>query len=214
MLNPEEELQVRDALAKVEAAASRVVRRATEAWQAIAFVNSLHTSVDAVVNAHTSDELQPECRPGCCFCCSAKVEVSDPEALHIAAAVRSLPEGRVKSLIESLRLQRERRQSGPANERIRCAFLDGDLCSIYKYRPAVCRKAHSLSAAACATNQPTLPQILNLSLQCEVIISGTSRAYEGLNLPAGKHELSAAVLAVLETSCAAEQWYEGRKLLE
>ncbi len=214
MLSPEETQQVREALDRVETAASQVVRRATDAWQAIGFVSSLHASVDAVVTESTAHELKPACAPGCSFCCHARVEVSDPEALHIAAALRKLPEVRTRSLTESLRRQRAHRRDAPADARIPCAFLEDALCAIYAHRPAVCRKAHSLSVTACETKQPTVPQILSLSLHCEVIIAGTNQAYEGLNLPAGKNELSAAVLAALETSGAAEQWYQGQRLLE
>lgn len=213
MLNTEEELRIRDALGKVEASVSQVVRHATDAWQAIAFVKTLHANVDAVVRAQTFDDLKPECKPGCSFCCSAKVEVSDPEALHIAAAMRSMPEARGQWLTAALRSQLANRSNTTAHTRVPCGFLQDDLCSIYEYRPAVCRRAHSLSAKACEMNSPSLPMILNLSLGCEVLITGTHRAYEGLRLPAGRHELSAAVLAALETDKAAEHWFEGVPLL-
>ena len=65
-------------------------------------------------------------------------------------------------------------------------------------RPAACRKAHSLSAAHCAEQSPTIPQNLRLLVDAEALMAGTALAYRDQPLPASSHELNAAVLAALD----------------
>jgi hypothetical protein len=94
-----------------------------------------------------------------------------------------------------------------------CAFLRDHLCAIYAFRPATCRKAHSLSVEACASGAAEIPQDLSLLLNCETLVAGTKGAFRMRNLPVTTLELSAAVLAALSSSDAAERWYQGQPLL-
>jgi hypothetical protein len=214
MLTHEEKVLVREAISAIANRASRIVQGATEPWQAIGVVRSLHISIDKVIATAQTDGLQAECKPGCAFCCSTKVEVSDIEALDIARAIHSLPAARQEQMREALRDQSERRAKANDSERIPCALLENGLCSIYSYRPATCRKAHSLSVKACADQEPLIPQSLSVAMHCEVLIAGISEGLRSNNLPASASELSAAVLAALASDFAAERWYQGHSLLQ
>ena len=95
-----------------------------------------------------------------------------------------------------------------------CSFLVHDRCAIYSVRPAACRKAHSLSAAHCAEQSPTIPQNLRLLVDAEALMAGTALAYRDQPLPASAHELNAAVLAALDGTAsppagALLRWYRG-----
>ena len=95
-----------------------------------------------------------------------------------------------------------------------CSFLVHDRCTIYSVRPAACRKAHSLSAAHCAEQSPTIPQNLRLLVDAEALMAGTALAYRDQPLPASAHELNAAVLAALDGTAsppagALLRWYRG-----
>jgi Fe-S-cluster containining protein len=174
----------------------------------------LHVSIDKVIATVQTDDRRAECKAGCAFCCSAKVEVSDMEALVIARAIHKLPAARQEEILEALRCQSELRSKDNDSERIPCALLENGLCSIYSERPATCRKAHSLSAKACADQAPLIPQNLAVALNCEVLIAGTNEGFRSRNLPASANELSAAVLAALTVDSAAEHWYQGQPLLQ
>lgn len=213
MLTHADKSRVRESISAIATRTSQIVQAATDPWQAISFVKSLHTSIDKVVATVRTDERQAECKPGCAFCCSAKVEASDAEALHIARVIRDLPAARQEELLEALRHQSAERSKADDSERIPCSFLENEHCSIYADRPATCRKAHSLSAKACEAQAAQIPQNLALALQCEVLIAGTNEGFRSSQLPATANELSAAVLAALTTESAAERWYHGQSLL-
>jgi hypothetical protein len=214
MLTHEEKVLVREAISVIANRTSRIVQGATEPWQAIGVVKSLHISIDKAIATAQTDGLQVECKPGCAFCCSTRVEVSDIEALDIARAIHSLPAARLEKMQEALRDQSERRAKANDSERIPCALLENGLCSIYSDRPATCRKAHSLSARACADQEPLIPQNLAVAMHCEVLIAGMNEGLRSNNLPASANELSAAVLAALTSNFAAERWYQGHSLLQ
>jgi len=212
MLTREEESHVAEALARISNRAKEAIGSAPDAWRAITFVRSLHSSIDAASRTWEAGGENSECQPGCSHCCSAKVEVSDPEALYIANQMLGLPQSQLELISSRLRVNSELRAS-PGLVRVPCAFLDRNMCVIYEHRPSVCRKAHSLSVKACENQEATIPQSLGLALQHEVLIKGTNRGYVANGLPANINELSAAVLAVLENGVNAEDWYKGSPLL-
>jgi hypothetical protein len=216
MLNPDERSKLEIAISAIERRASEVLSKTEDSWQAAAFISTLHRNTDALIAASESTGPIPECKPGCTYCCSARVEVSDPEALYIARHIQQMPAKDKLPLLERLRIQAAERRDGYGegeNPVLKpCAFLHAGLCSIYSIRPAVCRKAHSLSASACETRSPHIPQNLTRTVQCEALTAGINRAYQRIGLPASRHELAAAVLAALEER-AEEAWYRGTPLL-
>lgn len=210
MLNPQEQRQLLDAMAAVRHRAVQALAATRGASQAVAFVSALHGNVDAVVAASEAVGQLPECKPGCASCCHARVEVSDPEALHIAGEVRQWPEPERLALIARLRAK-SMDEGVSLRDRLPCAFLREGLCSIYAVRPAVCRKAHSLSAQACHAGAADIPQDLGRVIRCEALVAGIREAYESAGLPASRHELSVAVLAALGSD-AQDDWYQGKSL--
>lgn len=214
-LSDDEAGQVRSAIAAVADRAAQQLRQAGDAWRAVAFVASVHASVDRVVSDWPPGDAAPQCSPGCAHCCEALVEVSDPEALHIARHVRTLPADRQQQAVQALRQQAALRAGQAPGSPLRCAFLDGALCSIYLHRPASCRKAHSLSVQACASKDSSIPQNFVVALRCDTIVAGANQGFQQAGLPAGRNELAAAVLAaLLHPGLAAEAWFGGQALLQ
>lgn len=217
MLNPGERSQLQTAISAIERRASGVLSQAEDSGQAVAFISTLHRNTDAVITTSESTGPTPECKSGCTYCCHARVEVSDPEALYIAWHVQHLPPASKVPLIERLHLKAGEfdgagRVEADTSKSQPCAFLQDGLCSIYSIRPSVCRKAHSLSVKACETQASKIPQNLTRVVQCEALMAGTNEAYRSVGLPASGHELSAAVLAALAGN-AEEAWYQGKPLL-
>jgi Fe-S-cluster containining protein len=213
MLSPDEQSQLQIAIDAIQHRASETLSKTHDAWQAIAFINTLHRNTDAVISASDSTGPAPECKPGCTYCCSAQVEVSDPEALYIARHIQQIPDEEKLPLLDRLRLQSSKGGViGDHSNPQPCAFLQDGLCSIYPIRPSVCRKAHSLSVRACETGASLIPQNLTRAVQCEALTAGTNEAFKSVGLAASRYELSVAVLAALAEN-AEEAWYQGTPLL-
>lgn len=177
---------------------------------AVGFVSNLHRAVDKVAQQGGEAGPKTDCTAGCTYCCSVRIEASDPEIFYIAREVKKRPKAQVDALTE--RLQRHvaaSKADDAPSHRTACAFLESQLCSIYAIRPAVCRKAHSLSVESCRNLDPEIPQNLELVLQAEALMKGTSEAYRQVKLHASAHELCHGVLLALTDETAEPRWHGG-----
>lgn len=194
MLTDAEQSAFLAAMAAVRARVAGQLQALPRGEQQIHFVSNLQRSVDRAVQAHSAPGRQPECAPACAYCCHVPVEAGEPELLIIAAQIKALPAEAYADFLANLA---QRIAARAAGERSACVFLQNDLCSIYTLRPAVCRKAHSLSASACASGASEIPQDLELLLQAEAMIQGTAQGYVEAGLRFGAHELMAGLLRIL-----------------
>lgn len=113
--------------------------------------------------ARAATEAPISCREGCAACCRQLVPVSPAEALRLAELVDALPEARravVRARFDARRERVERSWIGYALRhrlaeegaratelalayhklQLECPLLEGERCSIYDDRPAVCRE--------------------------------------------------------------------------
>jgi hypothetical protein len=181
---------------------------------AVAHIDKLHNNVDKLVQGRnqTASALSPlACQAGCAHCCHVPVYVSEPEVFHILTALRQHSDLALAALQQRLKHYVENRQQDADQLSQACAFLVNNLCSIYSHRPAVCRKAHSLSVSACASGAAHIPQDLQLILRAEALIQGHAAAYQDAGLPATSLELASAVLLALEDPQAQEKWFAGKQ---
>ena len=175
----------------------------------VPFVANLHRAVDTVVRQSEGGDLKPVCRVGCAYCCRhLRVEASEPELFYIARAVRQMPEEQFESTRQRLRAHVEA-VAGQPSSRAPCAFLVENRCQIYAARPAVCRKAHSLSVEDCASGAAEIPQNLGIVLAAEALMLGTAAAYRDVGRGAAARELCAGLLAVLADPTAEARWLAG-----
>lgn len=215
VLSDEEQAAFHASIAGVRNAASRALQQRSGAAHLIAFIAQLHSAVDDVALRAAQTGPVPDCKPGCTFCCSVRVEATEPEIFRIARTIRQRPANEVAALVEALRQRvaadSNRQGDAAARQHTRqpCTFLDGALCSIYAVRPANCRKAHSLSVQQCAAFAPVIPQNLKLLLDAEALMAGTAEAYRDDHLAASPHELLAAVLQALTDASAESRWAAG-----
>ena len=212
MLAENERLHLKKSIAGVEKLASETLAKHENASQAVAFIHQLHRNVDAVTQHAFTLEPKPKCQSGCSHCCiGRRVEVSRPEAFYIAKHLKQLPQDKVNALVERLRVYVENVSSHAINPQQACTFLDDHLCSIYAFRPAVCRKAHSLSVEACAESAPSIPQHLNVILDAEALIIGTTQAYQSIGLSAQSLELNVVLLAALTDDENEVNWFQKKQ---
>lgn len=197
MLSHEEQAAFLESIQKVRRRVTVRLISIQEPAPATAFISHLHGSIDSLVQDKTGQGLQIACKPGCAHCCHVRVEASEPEICYITTELKKRSSGELHTLIARLKHYVDESATQAAGSRRACAFLNDNLCSIYPYRPAVCRKAHSLSVASCENQADEIPQDLALILSAEAMIQGTMAAYADTGLSASSHELASAVLAAL-----------------
>jgi Fe-S-cluster containining protein len=201
MLGEDERSASLEAIARVrESAAARLDSHPDAA---VEFIVNLHRAVDKVMQ---QPGTLTACHAGCACCCQVRVEATEPEIFRIARELRQRPPAQIAILVERLR---NRATADETSSRHDCAFLEDRLCSIYEVRPAVCRRAHSLSAERCHNFAPEIPQDLDRLLRAEVLITGTSEAYRRVGLQSSAHELCSAVLLALTDATAETRWLDG-----
>ncbi len=211
MLSEDEQSAYLDSIERVRQSAVNHLGSNRGVSFAVDFVANLHRAVDKI--ARQADLGQKtDCRPGCACCCSVRVEANEPEVFRIAREIKKRPPAQVASLVE--RLQGFVAAADDAPSRRDCSFLENNLCSIYEVRPAVCRRAHSLSAEKCRSFAPEIPQNLGMLLGADALMHGTSKAYREVGLPSSPHELNSAVLLALTDEMAEARWYNGESVFQ
>ena len=180
---------------------------------AINFVATLHRAVDKVAQQASVLGPKPECVARCTYCCYVRVEVTEPEIFRIARELKNRPLTQISVHLERLRKHVTAVQvKKPNTQRMACAFLENNLCSIYEVRPAVCRKAHSLSVERCESFASEIPQNFEIILGAEALMKGSSDAYRQINLCSSSHELCSAVLLAMKDETAEARWYAGESV--
>ncbi len=61
------------------------------AQAAVDFIAQLHQGLDTVAEQARANGPKPACQAGCAHCCHLRVEATDPEVLHIAQHLQTLP---------------------------------------------------------------------------------------------------------------------------
>lgn len=212
MLSEPERQALQAAATRVREQAGRSLQSASDPWQAVSLVGELHRSIDRLA-AHASQQMPaPACRAGCAHCCSAPVEVATPEALRIAAHLRAQLSVEAQEAVVAQLHRRVEDEAADRGEwqRRPCVFLQEQRCSVYAVRPAVCRKAHSLSLQACEQQASDIPQSLNYLLQVETLMAGSFQAYGAQGLDASPKRLPQAVLSAMVDEASAQRWYGER----
>jgi Fe-S-cluster containining protein len=164
-----------------------------------------------------------ECRAGCSFCCHQNVEVTIPEAILVANAIRGPIDPRHAILLDTATAtasltQHDRMKTGRA-----CPLLVDDDCSVYADRPMLCRALLSSDAKRCETafrNVVTesgdisvifyaLPQLFSRACQ-----AGLQGVCKDLGLQHDTVDLVQAVAAILRDSGLLRRWAAGETVFD
>lgn len=162
------------------------------------------------------------CRSGCSHCCHAPIGVAIPEAVLIASVLRE------ESTDDELAALRERARGaeaarsglvGKARERSRhpCPLLDeGDgSCSLYEFRPLICRGWNSLDAERCEAyfDDPSGTSTIPIDgIQREIpdaIAAGVRAGLAARGLEDAPVDLAVALRILLEDPEAVDRWLAG-----
>lgn len=132
----------REALRKINEALDYYIAQykdATKESNNLCAVYSFHNALDEQIETKKTKvpglAKEITCKKGCSQCCYLNVDISRDEAALLKAVIE---EDNIVIDMSSLRLQAEDKSK---TGKRRCVFLDkSDLCMVYEYRPAACRK--------------------------------------------------------------------------
>jgi Fe-S-cluster containining protein len=161
------------------------------------------------------------CAEGCCFCCYQPVDITAPEALAMAAYLRSqLAEKDLDTLRARLAVTtatlRDLSYEAHAQAKIPCVLLVDGVCSVYPSRPLACRAWNSTSVTRCQeifdhgdpiTMIPPIEMDVYESIWevAQGVMDGLRRA----GVDSTSYELHSALQRALDTPDAARRWVQG-----
>ncbi len=93
------------------------------------------------------------CANGCAFCCHVSVTATAPEVFLVANALREKHKDDLQAILYRVQAADQKTRAltsmERAAQRVPCALLEDNACSIYESRPGACRGFVSTSAQAC-----------------------------------------------------------------
>lgn len=170
--------------------------------------------------AHPPTQQKIACTRGCSYCCHTFVAITPPEVFRLAGAVRA---GHAAGMAVDVVRERGRPLIGVAPQariggKLACPLLVDGGCSVYRYRPLVCRQATSLDVAVCidefeGRNLSARIPISGVHLQhasnAHITLLGAMRA---LGFATDALELAAALDAALSTPDGEARWLAGEDI--
>ncbi|CAN5369840.1 hypothetical protein BH23VER1_BH23VER1_22930 [soil metagenome] len=171
----------------------------------------------SLIGANHLAETTIDCRAGCSFCCSLRIDVRAHEVFLLA---RFLKATRSKDEVEAIRQAaegvREQVQEMTDAQRnastIPCVLLSDGRCSVYEARPAACRRYFSASATACEAllNNPAEPaQIQHPFVQDfgRYVANGIHNAFFRSGFDAYSYDLPSALAEALAEPVRELRWF-------
>jgi Fe-S-cluster containining protein len=146
---------------------------------ALSFMSVSDRLVSLASESEARDGRTVSCRRGCTACCRHIVPLSPPEAWLVSEMVVAMPPSRRARRLEAFRAAREaytrigaRNDTGNPSiseedalrmtveyfrQGVPCPFLEDGSCSIYAWRPSICREYAVTSPAENCFRLPDLP---------------------------------------------------------
>ena len=173
------------------------------------------------------------CKKGCSWCCHQSVMVTAAEVLYAAKFLHdNLEESEVKRLRDHV-AARAKQTDGLDNDqrmdqRIACAFLMDDICTIYPVRPLQCRGGYSEDSEYCRNlldnREETQEAVAKGELEGKYLLLpkmlydsaqvGMAGALSKDGLKSEPLDLTAAMAIALGDRDIAEKWLRGWPVFE
>lgn len=183
---------------------------------AIHLIRSLQEQIDTLAtHIKSKPTVHFDCKPGCSYCCTLRIEVVAPEVFLLARHLKNLPAPSLATLIEKLKTHAQSAKGVRMEEFfLQCPLLEDGKCSVYAIRPTMCRKYFSMDVEACKKPDASAPEDDEMVMKASAMIYGTSQAYERAKLSRNSHELGQALLLALTDSTSEDRWYRGEVVFE
>jgi Fe-S-cluster containining protein len=169
---------------------------------------------------HNPSKYPIQCAKGCAFCCHVSVTATAPEIFLVANALREQYKDNVETILARVGAADERTRGLTSMERakqkIPCALLQDNMCTVYAARPAACRGFASTSRNACERG------FNGEDVQVETPAVWTSlrsahkqalwAALAASKLPSALYEFHHGLRIALETPNAELRWLKGEDI--
>jgi len=215
VLNLTEQAEVLSIKERNEKNALKRLRENRNSAFAVNFISTMQDSIDNVAKQIQKQGIRFDCKAGCTYCCTLRVEALAPEVFRIARELKKLKLDQLAAVIERLKVHAIKAAGVPSKEfYLTCPLLVSGLCSIYGVRPGMCRKFYSLDVEQCKNPDAEIPENLGMVVKSGAIMCGVTRAYERAKFSAAPHELGQALLLALTDSTAEERWGNGELVFD
>ena len=166
---------------------------------------------------HNPSKFPIACMKGCAFCCHVSVTATAPEIFLVANTLRERHPQDLETVLARVRAADQRTRGLTSMERakqkIPCALLEQNMCSVYGARPGACRGFTSTSAQSCERGfngenvQIETPAVWTTlrSAHKQVLWAALAAA----KLPVALYEFHHALRIALETPIAETRWLKG-----
>lgn len=216
MLNRSQQLAVQQLISSTTKNYKQKLRANNSYIYAINLVNDLHGRMDTIVSNVKAKGVRFGCERGCSHCCNLRVEALAPEIFFIA---KKLKQERKKDELDELKKVlnsfSEKASGLTAIEHLLpCPMLSDGKCSIYNYRPMMCRKYNSLDADICVDPYAKVPENIEVVMKSSAIGHAFNAALSHKRLSANPHELGQALLLALSDESAELRWANGEQVFE
>ncbi|AGA87548.1 YkgJ family cysteine cluster protein [Stutzerimonas stutzeri] len=180
---------------------------------AVNLVATLHRDAEDAVDDVKRQGVRFACGKGCNHCCSTRVEVLPAEAFYIAKKLKENKPDDLPQLIEALEHHAVKAYGVRMEDyKIPCPLLKDGICSIYSYRPFMCRKFNSIDIEPCKEHLASIPEADALVTMTAAIGHSVGLAYEGKGLSSIPHEFGQALLVALTDEGALSAWSQGQEV--
>ncbi len=183
----------------------------------VELADSVINITDALWAELESEQPHHACHKGCSWCCHQNVSVTWPELLKVLSYIVKMKDKKnIPSLAKRMKYQFQKIAGKSSNQRLdeklACAFLEGNRCTIHSARPLQCRGGFSEKKQYCrdlledrtATQSKirkrtrvgkylVAPKMIYNSAQL-----GLSHALDDENLDGNMYELTAAMAILME----------------
>jgi Fe-S-cluster containining protein len=214
VLNPQEQWEVQQLVATTKKEYKNKLRSHNNSIFAINLISDLHLKVDHLVTEVKNIGVRFGCEKGCSYCCTLRVEALAPEVFYIAKKLKSnLSSEQLLELTDKLKIFSDKAKGlSQIEHEIPCPMLAEGKCTIYEYRPAMCRKFNSLDAEVCKDPFAEVPEHKGVAVKSAANMHGVMEAYSNNKLSATPHELGQALLIAVTDNSAEKRWFKGARV--
>lgn len=215
-LSPQEQAEIGSIVTKQEKEFRQKLTSNKNKKFAIYLVRTLHDQIDTLAKKiKTKPTIHFDCKPGCSYCCTLRIEAIAPEIFLLAQHLKKLPEPKYLALVEKLKVH------APSAEGVRmedffleCPLLEDGQCSVYEFRPTMCRKYLSMDVEECKKTDSSALEDGEMVMKSSALIYGAANAYSKAKLSSDGYELGQALLLALTDPTAEDRWYRGEVVFQ
>jgi Fe-S-cluster containining protein len=187
------------------------------------YLDQLLATLPTTVTFSDAGRVSIACKPGCNYCCSARVTCTAPTVLFIADHLRrSRTDDQMVALKARIQEHENRiAKLSPYEVLLKtelCPLNESGLCTIYDLRPITCRGYHSFDLAKCIEEfndpgeEPRVPQHPARKTLEAIVSSALLACSTALGLDTDELEFVTAIAIAIDQPDAATRYIAGESV--